>query len=293
MAEQGIDKEDYKPSALSYSGMTTFMQCPRRWKFNYVDKIEVEGSYYATTLGTFVHMVLEHFYQVDPERRTAGTIREMCTDLFKWFKQDEDEGYIALGLTEEEEKQFKQDAWKYVCAIWEIENPSEVEVVSTELRFLTELNGVPFRGAIDRIESLNGGLVVSDYKTGKAPKPWFAKSREEKITQILLYAAAVKEVLDVTPKRARLIFLGTEQINVVPTQDAMDKETALLRMQWDRIHLSLKNEDFKPDTGPLCGWCPYIALCPEGLDHVDRLERTGKIKPHAPALQILHAIQDL
>ena len=39
-----------------------------------------------------------------------------------------------------------------------------------------------------------------------------------------------------------------------------------------------------PRTGPLCGWCPYTAHCPEGQAEIRRRVERGTLGDHAPAI---------
>ena len=49
---------------------------------------------------------------------------------------------------------------------------------------------MPFRGIVDRLDEEGDGLVVTDYKSGKAPSARFRRGR---LDQVLLYAAAVEQ----------------------------------------------------------------------------------------------------
>ncbi len=43
-------------------------------------------------------------------------------------------------------------------------------------------------------------------------------------------------------------------------------------------------EVFDPRPGPLCGWCPYAAVCPEGQTEIRRRVELGVLGDHAPAV---------
>ena len=81
------------------------------------------------------------------------------------------------------------------------------------------LGSVPFRGVIDRVEVEADGLAISDYKSGRAPNPRFA---EERLSQVLLYAAAVEaELGPLAEKRLRLLALD-DAFRIMPA-DANDR----------------------------------------------------------------------
>jgi putative RecB family exonuclease len=59
--------------ALSYSSYSTYLECPLRWKFLYIDRLpEVPRGYF--TFGRVVHSVLEELVRpmVLPSARRVG-----------------------------------------------------------------------------------------------------------------------------------------------------------------------------------------------------------------------------
>ena len=90
-----------------------------------------------------------------------------------------------------------------VCGTWRIR--ASVEVEATEEHVSVMLGHVPFRGVVDRLEREPDGLVVSDYKSGRAPA---ARHAPERLRQVLLYAAAIAEETGEQPVRAQLLYLG-------------------------------------------------------------------------------------
>ena len=53
-----------------------------------------------------------------------------------------------------------------------MEDPTAVRDIGLELRLEAQVGALTLRGIIDRLElDAEGGLVVTDYKTGRAPAP--------------------------------------------------------------------------------------------------------------------------
>ena len=65
----GPDVRPAPPERLSPSGAATFDQCPRRWRFRYVERMPDPPGIDAL-VGTFAHRVLELLMQQVPGRRT-------------------------------------------------------------------------------------------------------------------------------------------------------------------------------------------------------------------------------
>jgi putative RecB family exonuclease len=248
---------------LSPSAASTFRQCARRWKLRYVDRLpDPPGE--PALVGTFVHRVLEELFVADPQGRSVERAKALARDV--WPEIEADDGFVALELDEEASRGFRWRAWRSIEGYFAIEDPTAVEVVEREQMVECDLGGVPFVGVVDRVERVGGHLVVADYKTGRPPAARFAADR---LSQVFLYAAAIAE-LGERPAQVRLLYLGAKVLAAQATDAELTQVVDQLSETWDAIGAALSADDFAPRTGPLCGWCPYVAECPEGQAELER-----------------------
>ena len=131
------------------------------------------------------------------------------------------------------------------------------------------------------MEAGSEGLVVSDYKSGRAPGRKFSEARLE---QVLLYAAALAEIHGTPPVRARLMYLGQRIDETAVTTEGIADVTRRLAETWAELQERSETGDFPPQPGPLCGWCAFVRHCPDGLAEVERRHLAGTLRPDAPAL---------
>lgn len=265
---------------LSSSSISTFTQCPKKWKHRYIDKYK-EPSSYAMVLGTFVHSVLEQLMGRDPEDRTREEARVLARE--EWEKLLQDDDYLGLELDDETALGFRQAAWASIRGLWDLENPQRVNVVATEEKFLLDMGDFDLVGYIDRVDEKAGRIIVTDYKTGKPPQ---ARYQKDKLNQVILYSYAVGRTLEREVYKARLYFLGAEIVSTEITPKAIKKIESSVRDAAAEIIEAKDTQRFVPRTGPLCGWCPYIDLCPEGRSEVLKRYRAGRIRVDAPALPV-------
>ena len=252
------------PPRLSPSGAGTFEQCPRRWRMRYVERLpDPPGE--AALAGSFAHRVLELFMQRAPEERTVGVAKGIARE--EWPDVEADPDFQALGYDADGAKQFRWKSWLAIEGLWALEDPKTVEVRATEQDLEVELGGVPFRGIVDRLDEEGDGLIVTDYKSGKAPSPRYRRGR---LDQVLLYAAAVQAATGEMPVRARLLYLGQRPVGIDVNQSEIDGVVDKLAGTWSAINTACADDEFEPRTGPLCGWCPYVDRCPEGTNEVAR-----------------------
>jgi len=159
-----------------------------------------------------------------------------------------------------------------------------VEVEATEVKVSATVGGVPFFGIVDRLDSASDGLVVTDYKTGKAPRPGDVP---EKLDQVLLYAAAVEDQRGERPSRGRLYFLGNKVVETPVTNEGLDGSASRFSETWTEVGRACTNDEFHTKVGPLCGWCPYVADCVEGASEVRSRAGRGRLRADAPARMLL------
>lgn len=267
-----------RPKHLSPSSASMFRQCPQRWKFRYVDKLpDPPGE--AALAGTFAHRVLEDLLDLDATERTLASARSLAGEV--WAEMESDKDFAALELDADGVRNFKWTAWRAIEGLWDLEDPSSVDVVATETEVSVQIGGVPFVGYIDRVEEGADGLVVSDYKSGRAPGRKFAESRLE---QVLLYAAALTEIHGTLPARARLMYLGQRIDEIEVTAENIAEVTQRLADTWEDLLRRTETGEFPPEPGPLCGWCAFVRHCPDGLAEVERRHLAGSLRPDAPAL---------
>lgn len=283
-AEPASDKlmeipERYVPKHLSPSSASSYRECARRWKFRYVDRLPDPPGEAAVT-GTFAHMVLEKLMQEPVEHRTVDRAKELAREA--WPTMENSRDYRSLDLDENASRNFRWNGWKAIEGLWELEDPGKVRVAATEQDVRVEINGVPFRGIIDRVDETDDGLVVTDYKSGKAPSERFSSNYA---TQMLLYAAALTELEGCKPAKAQLLYLGQKVVEVEITDENLAEAVDELRTTWLAIMESCISQEFEASVGALCGWCPFVAQCPEGTEEVLRRDKMGKLRSDAPALE--------
>jgi putative RecB family exonuclease len=271
------------PKHLSPSSASLFDQCPRRWRLRYVDKLD-EPVGEEALIGTFAHRVLELLLAEPASRRTQDRARTIARRV--WPETAADPAFAALDLDDARARAFRWRGWHAIAGLWAVEDPATVEVAATERRVRAEVGGVPFLGVVDRLDHCTDGLVVTDYKSGRPPSRRF---EHDKLSQVLLYAAAVSAADGHAPVRARLVYLGARAIEAEATTEAVDAAVAALAATWEQLGEAARSDSFDPKPGPLCGWCPFVGTCAEGQEEVRRRLDEGRLRADAPAVGLLSA----
>ena len=114
-----------------------------KYKFSKIDKIQEPPTWF-THLGTFVHEVLEHFYQLEASERTVDTVRATATS--RWQESDWEAQVSALIKPMGSIADFKKAAFECMTNLWSIEDPQQTELTGMEHEVLANIDGVQLKG---------------------------------------------------------------------------------------------------------------------------------------------------
>jgi len=248
------------PAYLSPSSITTYRDCPQKFKFSRIDGIKEPPSW-ATHLGTFVHEVLEHLYQLDADERTLDAVKQLAGE--RWQVSEWEKAVNALDKKQGEIRDFKIQAFECLKNLWKVEEPSSVELMGMEHEVLSDVDGVAMKGYIDRFHIDDSGFVViGDYKTGKIPNPRF-KSEDDKFFQLFSYALMLQESDQEETSRVELLYLKDgvrHDVTVTPVKLAIARGTIVETKE--AVDAACESEKFECNVTKLCDWCFFKPQCP-------------------------------
>jgi putative RecB family exonuclease len=242
------------PAYFSPSSLSTFMQCPQRFKFEKIDKLR-SGDTEATVRGSFVHEILEELLKLDPEHRTIEVAKNLSRELWNssWSGKAEP---VAGG----EMSKFMWTSWWCVENYFEMEDPKEVEPMGLEVEVQGLIEGVPLFGIVDRWIMEDGKIIVQDYKSGKVPKPQY--SRDKKL-QIMIYADLLEKQTGLEAGHMDLLYVKEGKVvSYEPTPELRASVANDVANAWDEMTASCESEKFETRTGPLCSYCDHKPYCP-------------------------------
>jgi putative RecB family exonuclease len=124
-----------------------------------------------------------------------------------------------------------------------------------------QLGTLTLRGIIDRLElDRDGELVVTDYKTGRAPGMAYEQSR---LAGVHFYAFLCEQVFGRRPARVQLLHLREPiAISTEPSEQSIRALRGKALAVWTAVERACEREDFRPRPSRLCDFCAYKAYCP-------------------------------
>jgi putative RecB family exonuclease len=253
-----VEMEHARLETLSPSRAGDFKTCPQLFKFRAIDRIPEPTSIYQAR-GTTAHLALQRLFDHEVGERTP----DLLFDLFRaaWTEIRGEDEFEGLFATVEEERQWGIESMTLLSNYFSIEDPTTFDPEDRELDMLEDLDGMTIRGILDRIDrDTDGRLVITDYKTGKAPPERFALSS---FFALKIYALLIRNRLGETPKELRLLYLNGPTLYRLPVDDRqLDAMDGQLRALWAAIDRAMDTDRFPPRPGSLCNWCSYQEICP-------------------------------
>jgi putative RecB family exonuclease len=269
------------PPTLSPSKVSTFTDCALAFRFSAIDRLPEPPSV-AATRGSLVHRALELLLDTPPETRdlpAALTFLSQAADEFQTNPE-----YVGLALDADAEQQFLDEAEGLVRRYFELEDPRAIRPIGLELKLEVDVGQLRLRGIIDRLElDGDGRLVVTDYKTGRAPPPHMEQRR---LGGVQFYSYLCERLFGQRPARIQLLYLA-DPIAIVHTpsdQSSRGLETKVKAI-WTAVQRSCEREDFRPRPSKLCDWCAFKAYCPSwGGDPAEAVQL--RVSQTSPALAL-------
>lgn len=245
------------PASLSPSRLSSFTSCGLQFRFSAIERLP-EPPTIAATRGTLVHAALEHLFTLPADDRVPGAA-DLCLDAAVARLRD-DHDWTGLGLDAAGEARMRAEAAALVANYFELEDPRTVQPVGLELKLEVEVGDVRLRGIIDRLDLVDGELVVTDYKTGRAPGDGHARQR---MTGVHLYSLMCERWFGRRPVRVQLLHLA-EPVAIVaePSDQSTRGLSRRLEAVWRAVESACEREDFRPRPSRGCDWCAFRRWCP-------------------------------
>ncbi|MCI4369607.1 MAG: PD-(D/E)XK nuclease family protein [Thermoplasmata archaeon] len=261
---------------LSYSSVRTYLECPQRWKFLYVDHLsEAPRGYFS--FGRTVHSVLEELVRplvVPTARRTASGESQRTLDDWKgpgaapaaralMGKEELLSAYARLWVSEgynspEEEARYRKLGEEILLGYHRKIDREPPLPVAVEEHLEADWGGITIHGYIDRIDRTpSGGLDVLDYKTSRE----LTKDDAEGSDQLGLYQVLVQQNYSEPVERLTLYHLRS----LKPLRSEPRAPAALGELfgRVEQVADGLHSERYEPTPGRHCGRCEFRPLCPE------------------------------
>ena len=175
------DLKKLEELVFSASSLQNYLACPAKFYYSSVKGLEevadVEESLQANQIGNVLHKLMQYIYGVDGGVVNADYLKGWAKDKPSLMGKIYDLIKSELKTPDVTGRNliFANVIYRYAvqilqrdCELLEAQGADSFKILSLEMKDVVKICGRPFKGFIDRLDSLRPGMVrVSDYKTGK------------------------------------------------------------------------------------------------------------------------------
>lgn len=247
--------KDFDATAITWSAtrLKTFLACKRKYYYNYIVNLEAKEK---DTLneGAFLHKLLEHLFT---QRDFYETEAEMKSEIDRLLDQLLETRNPKIAYTK---LLWKAKLHKFIEAqIYHFK--AGWRVVSREQQIIGAIEGVNFKGVVDRIDQESSGTFVFDYKSGSISEANRTKNLE-KLTdfQMSIYSELLKDKFqDLTLAFIEIFDGKTTEITALEEKTERLYEIIAELKSMDEV-VAQRCEDVSA-----CQYCDYTLLCERGV----------------------------
>jgi len=264
-------------TVYSHSRLSTFEQCPYKYKLQYIDKVETEiPESIEAFLGSCVHKVLEKLYR-DLKYQKQNFLEDLIKYLHEIWENDWEDSILIVKEDYGPDNYLKM-AEKFITDYYNRYHPfDQGRTIALEDRILISLDSedaYKLQGYIDRlVESSDGFYEIHDYKTNsRLPLPKYIESDR----QLALYMIGVKNNYP-DARGVKLIwhFLAFDK-EIDSTRS--DEELEELKKETIKLIDKIESEkSFDANVTFLCDWCEYRPVCKQWV-HLYKIKEMPESK---------------
>jgi RecB family exonuclease len=234
------------PLSLSFSAIDSYRECPRQYWYRHVQKLPAKQSAEAVH-GVIVHEVLQQIglAMQRGEKVSMALVRRLHDEV--WTRSR----FPDVRREPTFRKLSLEQLRRYVEAGGFTTKP-----VHVERDFVTEVDGWTLRGVIDRIDKVDTGWTIVDYKSGRK------SSRSRRDLQVALYALGAKSALWLEPLSLEVVYLASAETVKVEVSDSLIDEA---RRAGGEVAAGVRGGRFEARPSWKCRLCPYRLACAEAL----------------------------
>jgi RecB family exonuclease len=251
--------------SYSHNSLGIFRNCPRQFKFQYLQKVEVPKRLQAHTyLGNVVHRQLRKLHEWAANGKLLPLEELLKGYLQEWEKPAARNVVITVEHMTVDD--YIDNGRKMLTEYYETYQPFDRgKHLGAELRISFELPRTRFRfqAVIDRLWRRNDGTVeICDYKTGRLPAQGVNDGTLHR--QMGLYQLAVQSNFPHfdSIELAQYFLKHGEVLLYRMRPDELDQLTEQFRVEVRQSINAEMADDFPTRESALCNFCDYFSLCP-------------------------------
>lgn len=249
----------------SYSKIGTYEDCPRKFKYQYIDKLDVEGfESIEAFMGSRVHEALEKLYEAKKFTKIIPLAKLLEFYRKEWDRNWHDNIKIVKDYKPEHYKKLGE---RCIRDYYKSYKPFDRgRILGTEVKVDLKVNGhdgedYKITGYIDRLVKVEDKYEVHDYKTShRLPKTDELRDN----IQLALYAIGVKRsygnINDIGLVWHYLVH--NEEIELECSEAKIERVKEKVKNKIKKVEEAKQKGEFPVKKSGLCDYCEFQEVCP-------------------------------
>ncbi|MBN2884562.1 UvrD-helicase domain-containing protein [Patescibacteria group bacterium] len=253
---------DQLPRKFSFSQLAAYDNCPLQYKFAFILKIPAPEDKPSLIFGRVMHNVFYDFlkpiisdsqaslFAKDKSDKNLLTLKRLESLLDRHWVSD---GYESSEQRDDYYNRAKLALKDYLAAFCP---PTQTmpQILFLERKFNFKIGGETLKGAIDRVDRVEGGVEVIDYKTGRPKDKLEWKDKR----QLILYQLFLEEVLQIKVLSLKYYYVeGGSVLAFSPKETEKEK----LKLEINKQIKAIKSRNFTPKPSQMCKFCDFNRIC--------------------------------
>lgn len=254
LVDKKLENKSFSPTSIN-----TYLKCPRQYLYDNILELGAkDGNPDAMSYGSAVHAACEYAVNFALENGCYPSKEDFINEFKKKLNELPMSGISQRTIYEQRGEQALDKYYVQLCST-PVKN-----LYAVEKRVVLELDGVKFKGIIDRIDKNDDGTFsIFDYKTGSAKNEKIIcldGEHEDYYNQIGLYKYYFEKETGGKVKETTFIF--PEEFTDNFTLDLTYEDCEEIRKKFTDAIDSIKAYKFEPSyKEEACKWCAYCDFC--------------------------------
>ncbi len=269
-----IAKTDLKkliPKQFSFTQIRAYQTCPRQYYYSHILKIPLQGKA-VFSYGKTMHLTMQKFFQLlmnrqqqasrkqgdlfsvsDSKETNLGRLNVSLDELLKIYEESWIDDWFSDA---ESKKKYKDLGRNSLREFYKKIKKKLPRVKFLEKGFNLKVGDYSFKGEIDRVDVVTGGVQIIDYKTGTSKEKLSIDDKQ----QLLIYQIAYESVFKEKVKNLKFYYLNDNtEIDFLGQQNDLDQVVDRLIDTIQQINSC--NFTAKPNSFT-CQYCDFKEICP-------------------------------
>ena len=268
VSTSAIDHEWVKSRLANYSLSVThlnnYLSCPLKYYFQNLVQVP-NGKNETMTFGSAIHWALEKYFRPLQDGEEFPDQSQLIND-FDWYMLKNREAF-----TKEQFERRTEYGHTIIPAYYKRYINHWHKIVALEKKIdHVEVNGIPIKGMIDKLEFFGRDVNVVDYKTGSyenAKKKMEGPTEKDPIGGDYWRQAVFYKILIDNYKVNDWNVISTEFDFVEPVKEVYTKskimilpqDVAFVTKQIETVYGKIMNQEFNTGCGKKdCNWCNFV-----------------------------------